>query len=99
MRIGGIETYSGPVHAAWALGLMGSIAAMATLAGLQDPWWIGAAYGAAFYHGREQRDAEAKIGVVGKVLAPWQWHAKSQWDFWLPGGVCLLAAVIAEVLA
>lgn len=99
MRIGGLETYSGAVHALWAMAIMAAITVAAVVAGLPHPWWVGAAYGVAFYHGREQRDAEAKIGIVGKIMAPWRWHAKSQWDFWLPAGACLLAGMIAEVLA
>ena len=98
MRIAGIEMHSGPGHTAWALTFMAAVALTAAAFGLPQPWWAGAAYGAAFYHGREQRDAETVAGETGKVMGPWQWHAKSQWDFWLPAVACLIAALALEVV-
>lgn len=98
MKIAGIETYSGPAHTAWALALMAGITAAGAIAGLQDPWWIGAAYGIAHFHGREQRDAETVVGETGKPMAPWQWHRKSQWDFWPVVAVCSAVAVMASII-
>lgn len=98
MKLFGVEMYSGPEHAAYALAIyafaeLGSI----IIAGTPDQV-LAAAIPIAHYWGREQMNAESKIGKIGKPMFPWQWHSKSQWDFYVPTAVVSLAALASHFM-
>ena len=53
----------------------------------------------AFYYGREKRDNENKVGINPKKeplknLFPWQWHSKSQMDYYSPMVVSVVMVLI-----
>ena len=63
-------------------------------------WWAGAAFGAAFFLGREHAQQEYKLGTVGK--SPWPafdvrlWSRDAQLDLLFP---VVAVALVAFLLA
>lgn len=82
MRVFGLETYSAVTHVLYGIVIGATVALVAFGLGLASWDVIGAAYAVAFFHGREQRDSEVKRAATGTWFWPWQYPAKSQWDFW-----------------
>jgi hypothetical protein len=72
-------------HAAYALAMQLAIGL------LTSNWWAGAAFGAAFFIGREHAQAEAKVRKEGwakhpyfECFAPRYWGVDSLLDFIVP---------------
>ncbi len=80
------------MHAAWAL-------AFQALIGLTTGnWWAGAAFGAAFFLGREHAQREYKLTAGGSVkgLDPWEAFDLARWS---PDALAdLIVPVIAVVI-
>jgi hypothetical protein len=80
-------------HAGYALLMMLPIGL------LTGNWWAGAAFGAAFFLGREHAQQEYKLGTVGK--SPWpafdvrKWSLDKRLDLLFP---VVAVAVVAGVL-
>ncbi len=76
-----------------------ALAMLAIIGLLTKNWWAGAAFGAAFFIGREHAQREYKIGQPGK-LNPWEgfdiwrWSLDAQLDLILPIAAVLIAAYL-----
>lgn len=84
-------------HAGYAL-LMQAIIGLIT-----GNWWIGAAFGAAFFIGREHAQAEAKVRKEGwakypefECFAPRYWSADAMLDWIAP---TLIVVTVAAILS
>ena len=68
-------------------------------------WWIGAAFGAAFFIGREHAQAEAKVRKEGwakypefECFAPRYWSLDAVLDFVVPTLAVVAMALIMETM-
>lgn len=97
MKVSNIEMYSGPEHAMYSLIIMGIFVCVFFLIGT-NIWISSALVAISHYWGREQMNAESKLNNIGVPMFPWQWHKKSQWDFYVPLVVCLFVALMFMIL-
>lgn len=84
-------------HAGFALAMQIAIGL------LTGNWWAGAAFGAAFFVGREHAQAEAKVGNWAKYpefecFAPRYWSLDAILDFVVPALAVTATALILEVM-
>lgn len=70
---------------------------------LTGNWWAGAAFGAAFFIGREHAQREYKLGNPS-LLSPfagfdfWRWDLDSKLDLLFPVAACLILAIAIQYL-
>lgn len=86
-------------HAGYAL-LMQTVISLIT-----SNWWIGAAFGAAFFIGREHAQAEAKVRKDGwakhpyfECFAPRYWSLDAVLDFVVPALAVVTTALVMETM-
>lgn len=82
-------------HALYAL-LM-----QATIGATTGNWWAGAAFGYAFFLGREHAQFEYKIGDPSKLMpwegfAVWRWSRDAQLDLLFPAAAVFVVSVIVS---
>lgn len=60
-------------------------------------WWVGAAFGAAFFLGREHAQAERRSGDEFHALLPKYWNLDSVLDFVAPAVAVVGVAMFAKI--
>jgi len=93
-------------HVAIALAMQSLVALAVSRTRLRQPWWVGAAFAAAYAYSREKTEFEfhlkaiAHLRTVGpfwyRGFIPFEWDLSSQFQFYAPAAAVILLAWAVE---